>query len=74
VNSSILILAGGIEGESFENPRYLDKFIAKYGTKFNIPVAYYSTLMSVACGKSGKQAGLDGQIIPAKKLEEVAGK
>jgi heterodisulfide reductase subunit B len=44
------------------------------GTKFNIPVTYYSTLMSVAYGKSGKQAGLVGQIIPAKKPEVIAGK
>ena len=130
----------GIEGESFENPKYLDKFIetmgaepvekydkkvsccggalafsepeksqalikdiieaaydggadmivtpcpvcqmnvevyqnqinAKYGTKFHIPVVYYSTLMAVAYGKSGKQAGLDGQIIRARQLEEIA--
>jgi len=25
--------------------------------------------MSMAYGKSGKEAGLDGQVIPAKKLE-----
>jgi heterodisulfide reductase subunit B2 len=53
---------------------YQDKINAKYGTKFNIPVTYYSTLMSVANGKSGKEAGLDGQIISGKKLEEIAGK
>lgn len=130
----------GIEGESFENPKYLDKFITtmgaeavenydkkvsccggalafsepeksqalikdiieaaydggadmivtpcpvcqmnvevyqdqindKYGTKFHIPVTYYSTLMSVAYGRSGKDAGLDGQVIRAKQLEKVA--
>ncbi len=132
----------GIEGESFENPKYLDKFITtmgaeavenydkkvsccggalafsepeksqalikdiieaaydggadmivtpcpvcqmnvevyqdqindKYGTKFHIPVAYYSTLMSVAYGRSGKDAGLDGQVIRARQLEEIAAK
>jgi heterodisulfide reductase subunit B len=53
---------------------YQDKINATYGTRFNIPVTYYSTLMSVAYGKSGKQAGLYGQIIPAKKLEVIAGK
>lgn len=53
---------------------YQDQINAKYGTKFKMPVVYYSTLMSVAYGKSGKEAGLDGQIIPAKKLEEIAGK
>jgi heterodisulfide reductase subunit B len=51
---------------------YQDQINAKYGTKFHIPVVYYSTLMAVAYGKSGKQAGLDGQIIRAKQLEEIA--
>jgi heterodisulfide reductase subunit B len=51
---------------------YQDQINAKYGTKFHIPVVYYSTLMVVAYGKSGKQAGLDGQIIRAKQLEEIA--
>ena len=132
----------GIEGESFENPKYLDKFIEtlgaeavedydrkvsccggalafsepeksqalikeiieaaydggadmivtpcpvcqmnvelyqeqinrRYGTRFNMPVAYYSTLMAVAYGKDAKQAGLDGHVIRAKKLEALAGK
>jgi heterodisulfide reductase subunit B len=50
-----------------------DKVNAQYGTRFSIPVTYYSTLMSVANGKSGKEAGLDGQIIPAKKLDAIAG-
>ena len=53
---------------------YQDQINAKYGTKFHIPVTYYSTLMSVAYGRSGKDAGLDGQIIRAKKLEEIAAK
>lgn len=53
---------------------YQDQINAKYGTKFKMPVVYYSTLMSVAYGKSYKEAGLDGQVIPAKKLEEIAGK
>ena len=132
----------GIEGESFENPRYLDKLIEtmgaealddyekkvsccggalafsepeksqalikdiieaaydggaemivtpcpvcqmnvelyqeqinrRYGTRFNMPVAYYSTLMAVAYGKGAGQAGLDGHVIRARKLEAVAGK
>ncbi len=46
----------------------------KYGTKFEMPVVYYSTLMSVAYGKDGKESGLDGQIIRANKLEKIAGK
>ncbi|HED16932.1 MAG TPA: heterodisulfide reductase [Gammaproteobacteria bacterium] len=53
---------------------YQDHINAKYNTKFNMPVVYYSTLMSVAYGKDAKQAGLDGQIIKAKQLEEIAGK
>ncbi len=43
-----------------------------YGTKFNIPVVYYSQLIAVAYGKSGSEAALDGQIIRAKQLEEKA--
>lgn len=46
----------------------------KYKTNFKMPVVYYSTLMSVAYGGSAKEAGLDGQVIPAKKLEEICSK
>ena len=46
----------------------------KYGTKFNIPVTYYSQLMTIAYGGSAKDAALDGQIIRATKLEEIAAK
>jgi len=53
---------------------YQEHINQKYGTKFNIPSVYYSTLMSVAYGKSAKEAALDGQIIKAKKLEEIAAK
>ncbi len=45
-----------------------------YGTKFNIPVVYYSTLMSVAFGRSAKDAALDGQMIRATKLEALVKK
>lgn len=45
-----------------------------HGTKFDIPVVYYSQLMSVAYGASVKEAGLDGQIIRAKQLEDIANK
>jgi heterodisulfide reductase subunit B len=51
---------------------YQDQINATYGTKFKMPVVYYSTLMSVAFGRSAKDAALDGQVIPAKKLEELA--
>jgi heterodisulfide reductase subunit B2 len=53
---------------------YQDQINAKFGSKFNIPVVYYSQLMSVAFGRSAKDAALDGQVIPAKKLEEIAAK
>lgn len=53
---------------------YQDQINSTYGTKFNIPVTYYSTLMAVAYGKSAKEAALEGQIIRAKKLEEIANK
>ncbi|MCL4798380.1 MAG: CoB--CoM heterodisulfide reductase iron-sulfur subunit B family protein [Burkholderiales bacterium] len=46
----------------------------RYGTKFNIPVTYYSQLMTVAYGGTAKEAALDGQIIRATKLEEIAAK
>ena len=51
---------------------YQGEINKKYGTKFNMPVLYYSQLMSVAYGGSTKEAGLDGQVIRAKKLEEIA--
>jgi heterodisulfide reductase subunit B len=51
---------------------YQDFINQKYGTKFNMPSVYYSTLMSVAFGKTAKEAALDGQIIRAKQLEEIA--
>ncbi|HEX5637384.1 MAG TPA: CoB--CoM heterodisulfide reductase iron-sulfur subunit B family protein [Gammaproteobacteria bacterium] len=53
---------------------YQDQINAKYGTKFHIPVTYYSTLMAVAYGKSAKEASLEGQIIRAKKLEAICAK
>ncbi len=53
---------------------YQDQINQKYGTKFKIPVVYYSTLMSVAFGQSAKEAALDGQVIPAKQLEQIAAK
>lgn len=53
---------------------YQDQINQRHGTKFKMPVVYYSTLMSVAYGRSAKDAALDGQVIPAKKLEEIAGK
>ena len=53
---------------------YQDKINARHGTKFNMPVVYYSQLLSVAYGKDIKASALDGQIIKAKKLEDIAKK
>ncbi len=53
---------------------YQDQINAKYKTKFEMPVVYYSQLMSVAYGKGVQESGLNGQVIRAKKLEDIAGK
>ena len=53
---------------------YQDQINEKYGTKFKMPIVYYSTLMSVAFGRSAKDAALDGHVIPVKQLEEIANK
>lgn len=46
----------------------------KQGTKFSIPVAYHSQLMSVAYDGTAWQAGLDGHVIQPKKLRHIAGR
>jgi heterodisulfide reductase subunit B len=51
---------------------YQSEINKKQGTKFSIPVVYYTQLMSVAYGGSAKEAGLDGQLIKADKLEKIA--
>ena len=51
---------------------YQDDINAKYGTKFEMPAVYYSQLISVAYGRNATDAALDGQIIKAKKLEDIA--
>ena len=51
---------------------YQSEINKKHGTKFNMPVTYYSQLMTVAYGGSAKDAGLDGQVIRAKRLEDIA--
>ena len=53
---------------------YQSEINKKQGTKFNMPVLYYSQLMTVAYGGSAKDAGLNGQLIRAEKLEKIAGK
>lgn len=53
---------------------YQDQINERFGSKFNMPVVYYSQLMNVAFGRSSKDAALDGQIIRAKSLEDIANK
>jgi len=53
---------------------YQSEINKKHGTKLNMPVLYYSQLLTVAYGGSAKDAGLDGQLIRAEKLEKIAGK
>jgi heterodisulfide reductase subunit B len=50
---------------------YQGEINRKRGTKLNMPVTYYSQLMTVAYGGNAKEAGLDGHVIRAKKLEEI---
>ena len=52
---------------------YQSEINKKQGTKFAMPVVYYSQLMTVAYGGTAKEAGLDGQLIKAEKLEKIAG-
>ncbi|WP_423907135.1 CoB--CoM heterodisulfide reductase iron-sulfur subunit B family protein [Candidatus Spongiihabitans sp.] len=51
---------------------YQEQINKTYNKNFNMPVVYYSQLMTVAYGGSAKEAALDGQIIRSKKLEEIA--
>lgn len=51
---------------------YQDQINATYGTKFEMPVVYYAQLMDVAFGRNAKDSALDGQIVRATKLENIA--
>ncbi len=54
---------------------YQDAINKKFGTKFNIPVVFYSQLMAVAFGMDGsKDAALDRNMIEPVKLIELAKK
>jgi heterodisulfide reductase subunit B len=53
---------------------YQHEINAKFGSNFDMPVVYYGQLISVAYGRSAENSALDGQLIKAKKLEEVAAK
>ena len=52
---------------------YQSEINKKQGTKFSMPVVYYTQLMTAAYGGSAKEAGLDGQLIPAQKLRQITG-
>ncbi|MBE0621135.1 MAG: CoB--CoM heterodisulfide reductase iron-sulfur subunit B family protein [Burkholderiales bacterium] len=51
---------------------YQSEINKKYGTKLDMPVVFYSQLMTVAYGGTLKEAALDGQFIKSKKLEDIA--
>ena len=51
---------------------YQDHINEQYNKKFSMPVVYYSTMMAVAFGKSAKESALDGQVIKAVKLDDIA--
>ena len=53
---------------------YQSEINRKHGTKLEMPVTYYSQLMTVAYGGSVKEAGLDGHLIQPTKLQELAQK
>jgi heterodisulfide reductase subunit B len=53
---------------------YQDMINKKFNKKYKIPVVYYSQLMAVAYGASAKEAGLDGNVVRATRLEEIAAK
>lgn len=49
---------------------YQSEINKKHGTKLNLPVVFYSQLMSLSFGGDLKQTGLDGQVIRAEVLEK----
>jgi len=53
---------------------YQSEINRKQGTKLDMPVTYYSQLMTVAYGGTVRQAGLDGHLIQPTKLKLLAGK
>jgi len=51
---------------------YQSEINRKQGTRFDMPVTYYSQLMTVAYGGTLSQAGLDGHLIQPTKLQALA--
>jgi heterodisulfide reductase subunit B len=53
---------------------YQSEINRRHGTRLEMPVTYYSQLMTVAYGGSVKDAGLDGHLIQPTKLQALAQK
>ena len=53
---------------------YQSDINAKCGTKFDMPVVFYSQVLSVANGLSAEDAALNGQLIKPQKLIDIANK
>ena len=51
---------------------YQSEINRRYGIKLDMPVTYYSQLMTVAYGGSAREAGLDGHVIEPVKLRAIA--
>ncbi|MDR2189420.1 MAG: CoB--CoM heterodisulfide reductase iron-sulfur subunit B family protein [Azonexus sp.] len=51
---------------------YQSEINKKQNTRFNMPVLYYAQLLAVAYGATAAEAGLDGQVIRAARLENIA--
>jgi heterodisulfide reductase subunit B len=51
---------------------YQSEINKRYGTKLDLPVTYYSQLMTVAYGGNAREAGLDGHVIEPVKLRAIA--
>ena len=51
---------------------YQDWINDRFESDFAIPVVFYTQLMAVAFGLSGKDAALNQNIIPAAKLAAMA--
>jgi heterodisulfide reductase subunit B len=53
---------------------YEGEISAKFGSNLDMPVVYYCQLISVAYGRGAAHSALNGQLIKAQKLEEIAAK
>ncbi len=51
-----------------------DQINPKFGSNFEMPVVYYSQLVSVVCVRDVEDSASDSKLIKAKQLEEIAAK